>query len=164
MLFEVAPPGKKYEKLVLKLKKKYGENSEKPFALAWAIYNKRNKPRHADESVGDKYGITGMQDQLLAEKKNSKQNEFKLKELLFESSSDIEEKEDQIEEGNSFQDIVESMSLKEIFQYASANFKKLGEGEGRAVFDIGNNKVVKIAKDKSGIAQNKNESLTYDVL
>lgn len=40
-IMEKAPPG--MEDVVLSLKKKYGENSPKPFAIAWAKYNKANK-------------------------------------------------------------------------------------------------------------------------
>lgn len=38
-----APPGKKYEDLVLKLKKQYPGEPEKAFATAWSIYNKEHK-------------------------------------------------------------------------------------------------------------------------
>lgn len=36
-------------------------------------------------------------------------------------------------------------------------FKYIGSGSGRRVYDIGNNMVVKVAKNKKGIAQNKEE-------
>ena len=39
-LKEVAPPG--MEDLVLKLKKKYGKDSESPYKIAWAQYNKKH--------------------------------------------------------------------------------------------------------------------------
>jgi len=77
-LLEKAPPGKKYEKLVLNLKKKYGETSERPFAIAWSIYNKNKKHKH--EVAGQQasvLGLTGVQDQLLAEEKKEKRIEIK---------------------------------------------------------------------------------------
>jgi len=37
-----APPGEKYEKLVLDLKKQYPDDPEKAFATAWSIYNKEH--------------------------------------------------------------------------------------------------------------------------
>lgn len=110
-----------------------------------------------------RYGITATQDQLLAEKSFSKQNETKLKKLLFETDLEDEENNGSNVVEN-FQTAVEDFDLKGIFQYAIKNYTKLGEGEGRIVFDLGDGKVVKIAKDRSGISQNKNESLTYDVL
>lgn len=160
MLLEKAPPGKKYEKLILRLKKRYGEDSPKPFQTAWAIYNKSQKEGVGTRGARHSFSASGMWDQLLAEKLNQKQNEIKLKYFLFES----DDEDSLAEEIKPFQDIVENMSLKEIYEYTVANFKKLGEGEGRIVFDLGNNKVVKIARDRTGINQNKNEYLTYEAL
>lgn len=160
MILEKAPPGKKFEKLILKLKKRYGEDSPKPFQTAWAIYNKSKKESVAAKGTDDSFSASGLWDQLLAEKTNQKQKEMKLSDFLFES----EEEDPSIKETKSFQDIVENMSLKEIYEYATANFKKLGEGEGRIVFDLDNGKVVKIARDRTGINQNKNEYLTYEAL
>jgi predicted phosphohydrolase len=75
-LFEKAPPGKKYEKLVLNLKKKYGETSERPFAIAWSIYNKnheKKKNKKNDSTKSSHLGLTTIHDQLLAENLNYKQ-------------------------------------------------------------------------------------------
>lgn len=74
-LFEKAPPGKKYERLVLDLKKKYGETSERPFAIAWSIYNK-NKKKKNEAATASSLGVTATQDQLLAEKINTKRNDI----------------------------------------------------------------------------------------
>lgn len=41
VMTEKAPPG--MEDMVLSLKKKYGEDSPRPFQIAWAAYNKKNK-------------------------------------------------------------------------------------------------------------------------
>ena len=38
---EVAPPGK--EKMIKKLKKKYGVDSEIPFKIAWSQHNKEKE-------------------------------------------------------------------------------------------------------------------------
>lgn len=41
LMTEKAPPG--YEDMVLGLKKKYGEDSPRPFQIAWSAYNKKHK-------------------------------------------------------------------------------------------------------------------------
>lgn len=53
---------------------------------------------------------------------------------------------------------------KERIDLASLKLKKLGEGDGRIVFDLGEGKVIKFAKEKFGIAQNQSEKLTYEAL
>tara|TARA_Y100000310_G_scaffold335588_1_gene417976 strand:+ start:2101 stop:2310 length:210 start_codon:yes stop_codon:yes gene_type:complete len=37
---EVAPPGKKYEKMIKRAKQQYGADSDIPFKIAWSAYNK----------------------------------------------------------------------------------------------------------------------------
>lgn len=51
-------------------------------------------------------------------------------------------------------------SFKNKIQYASTHLPKLGAGSSRIVYDLGNDKVLKLAKNTKGIAQNEHE---YDV-
>lgn len=53
---------------------------------------------------------------------------------------------------------------KERIDYAISKLKKLGEGEGRIVFDLGDGKVIKFAKEKFGLSQNQSEKLAHDAL
>ena len=43
------------------------------------------------------------------------------------------------------------------FNIARGYYKYIGSGSGRQVFDLGNGYVIKVAKNKAGIAQNKAE-------
>jgi hypothetical protein len=52
----------------------------------------------------------------------------------------------------------------EKIKYASEHLKKLGEGEGRVVFELDDDKVIKLAKEKFGLSQNQSEKLTYEAL
>lgn len=70
----------------------------------------------------------------------------------FEKVEDIEEK------------IITLKTQEDKINFAKSNLEKLGEGEGRLVFRLGESQVLKIAKDKFGLSQNKNESLTYSGL
>ncbi len=45
LLKEVAPPGEKYEKMILGLKKKFGEKSPIPFKIAWKKYREEKKKK-----------------------------------------------------------------------------------------------------------------------
>lgn len=55
ILFEKAPPGEKYEKMIIKLKKQYPDDDSVPFAIAWAAYNKDHglKPKTKSEEVAN---------------------------------------------------------------------------------------------------------------
>lgn len=46
------------------------------------------------------------------------------------------------------------VSFSKKVQYAKSKLKKLGEGSSRVVFELPDNKVLKLAKNKSGIDQN----------
>jgi hypothetical protein len=56
-LEEVAPPGEKYERMVLALKKKYPENKGRAYAIAWSAYNKE----HGGAKENIKEGTESMQ-------------------------------------------------------------------------------------------------------
>ncbi len=49
-------------------------------------------------------------------------------------------------------------SFDDRVDFASDNFDKVGEGSSRIVFKFSDDKVIKIAKNEKGIAQNKEES------
>lgn len=46
-------------------------------------------------------------------------------------------------------------------RYADQNFSKISQGSSRSVYDIGNNRVVKLARNKMGISQNTTEGDSY---
>ena len=48
-------------------------------------------------------------------------------------------------------------TFKERIEYCEANLKKIGSGSSRIVYQVDNNKVLKLAKNKKGIAQNETE-------
>lgn len=48
-------------------------------------------------------------------------------------------------------------SHKDCYRYALLNFNKLGSGSSRNVYDMGNGRVLKVAKNEKGIDQNNNE-------
>jgi hypothetical protein len=161
ILCEKAPPGKKYEDMVLRLKKQYGENSSSPFAIAWAKYNqdkkkKKKKKTNTDEAVAgfmvkeeQESGLNATWDQLLVE-------------------VDSEEEEQNATPSFDMHDFIEQLNLlktqKERLSLAMRQLEKLGEGEGRVVFKLDDGNVLKLAKDKFGLAQNRNEALTYEGL
>ncbi len=51
---------------------------------------------------------------------------------------------------------------KVMFNITQGYYKYIGSGSGRKVFDLGNGYVLKIAKNKAGIAQNKAECRISD--
>ncbi|MBN7576531.1 MULTISPECIES: hypothetical protein [Clostridium] len=51
---------------------------------------------------------------------------------------------------------------KIMFNIKQGYYKYIGSGSGRKVFDLGNGYVLKIAKNKAGIAQNKAEYIISD--
>lgn len=112
-LFEKAPPGKKYEKLVLNLKKKYGETSERPFAIAWSIYNKNKKEKNEAATVSS-LGLTGTQDQLLAEKNKTKRNDINSFFSKLNESMNME-----------FEDFLENFGEELIHQFGGDNVEDI---------------------------------------
>lgn len=52
-------------------------------------------------------------------------------------------------------------SFRGRLEYANTHLKKLGSGSARTIFQIDNEKVLKLAKNKKGIAQNEVESDFY---
>jgi hypothetical protein len=78
-------------------------------------------------------------------------------ELVGEADGVIAEENGEVSiSSNSFDDIRKLKTTDELIAYAGTHFQKLGEGTSRATFDMGNNRVLKVAKTDAG----KNENLT----
>jgi len=60
-------------------------------------------------------------------------------------------------DSNAFEFLQTLSSFKERIKYAQKVWKKIGAGSGRIVFDIGDDKVCKLAKNGKGIMQNISE-------
>ena len=52
---------------------------------------------------------------------------------------------------------LDRLSLKDIKTYCDSNFKKIGKGSARTVYELNDKAVLKIANNKKGIAQNNTE-------
>jgi hypothetical protein len=139
LLKEKAPPGKKYEEMVLALKKEHGEDSPKPFAIAWAAFNKDKKKSQDENTKAINNGLSATWDQLY-------------------------ENEEPLDSDQVLELIRWAKTQKEKIDTAKTHLKFIGRGEGRAVFSLNDSQVLKLAVDKGGLGQNKNEALTFDSL
>lgn len=75
---------------------------------------------------------------------------------LIKNSQDFQEKLDKTKQLLSELRLKKSMKDKIVF--CNENFEKLGSGSSRLVYKLPDNTVIKVAKNKKGIEQNKTES------